>query len=109
MIDRKIFFTLVGSVTVSGFIVICTLGQSLHHQKVEAKVRTSLYELEKVEFIVREYEGKLGVFRGESETPYRIIDCNVSLLSEYDRQQLRTGIVIESDEELNSFIEDMST
>lgn len=109
MINRKIFFTLVSAVTISGFIVICTLGQSLQKQKAEAKSARIVSELEKVEYVVREYEGKLGVFRGESETPYRIIDFNVSLLSEYDREQLADGIVIGSEEELNTFIEDMST
>ena len=109
MIDRKIFFTLVSSVTISGFIVICTLGQSLHEQKAEAKRMRSLPELEQVECVVREYDGKLGGFRGESPTPYRIIDFNVSLLSEYDREQLAEGIVMESEDELKTFIEDMIT
>ncbi|MCD7891181.1 MAG: hypothetical protein LUG26_05270 [Ruminococcus sp.] len=109
MINRRIFFTLVGSVTISGFIVICTLGQSLHKQKVEAKSTHTLSELEQVECIVQEYDGKLGVFMGDSETPYRIIDCNVTLLSEYDRELLADGIVMESEEELNTFIEDMIT
>lgn len=109
MIDRKIFFTLVSSVTISGFIVICTLGQSLRNQKIEAKSANSLQELERIECIVREYDGKLGVFRGDSPTPYRIIDYNVSLLSDYDRELLSEGIVINSEEELRVFIEDMVT
>ena len=107
MIDRKIFFTLVSSVTVSGFLVICTLGQSLRQQKIEAKSANSVQELERTECIVREYDGKLGVFRGDSPVPYRIIDCNVSLLSDYDREQLSEGIVIGAETELNAFIEDM--
>lgn len=107
MIDRRIFFTLVSSVTVSGFIVICTLGQSIHHQKVEAKLSNSAIELEQIEFIVREYDGKLGVFRGSSEKPFRIIEFDVALLSEYDREQLSEGIVVGSMDELDRFIEDM--
>lgn len=109
MIDRKIFFTLVSSVTVSGFIVICTLGQTIHSQKVEAKLDNSAIELECIEFIVREYEGKLAVFRGESEKPFRIIDFDASLLSEYDRAQLADGVVFESMDELDRFIEDMTS
>ena len=109
MIDKRIFFTLMSSVTISGFIVICTRGQSLNHRKAEAKSERVPYELEQVDFIVREYEGKLGVFRGESMDPYRVIDFSVSLLSEYDREQLREGIVIESDEALDTFIEDISS
>lgn len=109
MIDRKIFFTLVSSVTVAGFIVICTLGESIRQQRIEAKSVPRVQELEQVELIVREYEGKLGVFRGESSTPYRIIDCNFSLLSDYDREILSEGIVLDSEQELNTFIEDMAS
>ena len=109
MIDRKIFFTLMSSVTVSGFIVICTLGQTIYHQKVEAKISNQPQQLESLEFIVREYNGKLGVFRGESPKPFRNIDFEVSLLSEYDRKQLSEGIVVESLDELDTFIEDMAS
>lgn len=109
MINKKIFFTLVSSVTISGFIVICTLGQTLHQQKIEAKSANNVQELERVDCIVREYEGKLGVFRGDCTTPYKTIDCNFSLLSEYDQEQLMKGIVVSSEEELNTFIEDMVT
>lgn len=109
MIDRRIFFTLMSSLTISGFIVICTLGQSLYHQKVEAKNAGFANQIEEVDLIVREYQGKLGVFRGKSEKPFRIIDFEVSLLSEYDRLQLSEGIVIKSIEELETFIEDISS
>ncbi len=109
MIDRKIFFTLMSSVTISGFIVICTLGQTVYHQKVEAKLSNTPQKLESADFIVREHDGKLGVFRGDSEKPFRIIDFDVSLLSEYDRTQLEEGIVIENMDELDTFIEDVAS
>lgn len=109
MIDRKIFFTLASSLTISGFIVICTLGQSLRQQKIEAKSANSVQELERVECIVREYQGKLGVFRGDSETPYRIIDFDFALLSDYDREQLLEGMVMEDEQALRIFLEDMTT
>jgi hypothetical protein len=109
MIDRRIFFTVVSAVTVSGFIVICTLGQSVHRQRVEAKSSGKAQQLEQVDCIVREYEGKIGIFRGESEKPYKIIDYRVNMLSEYDREQIQEGIVINSEDELKTFIEDIST
>lgn len=109
MIEKKVFFTLITSVTISGFIVICTLGQSLHQQKIEAKCNNAVQELEKVECIVREYNGKLGIFRGDSKTPYKTIDCNFSLLSEYDKELLLDGVVMKSEEELKTFLEDMVT
>ena len=110
-IDRRVYFTLLTAVTVSGFIVICTLGQSLHRQKVNAKIAESsmAQEVLQPERIVKEYNGRIGVFMGESSNPYRIIDYDISLLSEFDREQLREGIVVETDYELNRLIEDIAT
>lgn len=107
--DRKIFFTLAISLTISGFIVICTLGQSLRHKKIEAEAAKSVSRLEQAEITVREFNGKLGIFKGDGEKPYRIIDYNVNLLSDYDRRQLQEGIVMEDEEQLRIYLEDIVT
>lgn len=107
--DKKVFFTLLSSVTMSGFIVICTLSQSLSFRKAEAKAERSVKELPEPVCIVREYNGKIGVFRGGSETPYMVVDFDTSLLSEADREDIGNGIVMESSEELRHFIEDISS
>lgn len=107
--DRKIFFTLAVSLTISGFIVICTLGQSLRHKKMEAEATKSVSRLEQAEITVREFNGRLGIFKGDGEKPYRIIDYNVNLLSDYDRKQLYEGIVMENEEQLRIYLEDIIT
>lgn len=107
--DRKIFFTLAISLTISGFIVICTLGQSLRHKKIEAEAAKSVSRLEQAEITVREFNGKIGIFKGDGGKPYRIIDYNVNLLSDYDRRQLQEGIVMEDEEKLRIYLEDIVT
>lgn len=107
IISKKIFFTIFTAVTISGFIVICTLAQTVHHEKIQTKFTAN--EVLQPECIVREYDGKIGVFRGNGDKPYKIIDYDISLLSDYDRKELADGIIIESDEELRKFIEDIST
>lgn len=108
-LDKRIFLLLMTAITISGFIVICTLGQSIQRQKTAMKAADSVPDLPIAECTVREYNGKIGVFREKSEVPYRIIDYDFSLLSEYDRDQLTNGIIIESDRELQQFIEDIAT
>ncbi|MDE5764602.1 MAG: hypothetical protein K2I00_06510 [Ruminococcus sp.] len=108
-LDRKIYLILMIAITVSGFIVICTMGQSLHRQRLAAKISDVPVELPAAMCTIREYNGRIGVFKGESSVPYRVIDYNFSLLSEYDREQLTEGIVIESERELQQFIEDIAT
>ncbi len=109
IINKRILFTFMTSITISGFVVICTLGQSLRQQKIEAKMSNTVQELENPGYMVRIYGDKLGVFRGESARPFKIIDCRVNMLSDYDREMLYEGIMLETDAELNAFIEDITT
>lgn len=107
-INRKIFFIIITAIAISGFIIICTLAQSLRHTKIQTKFTAHVPEVTQPEYIIQEYSGQIGIFKGLSDKPYRIIEYDVSLLSEYDRQQISEGIIIESDEELRQFIEDIS-
>lgn len=107
-INRKIFFIIITAVAISGFIIICTLAQSVRQTKIQAKFTANVPEVVQPECIVREYNGKIGIFRGSADKPYKIIEYDVNLLSEYDRHQISEGIIIESDEELRQFIEDIS-
>lgn len=107
-INRKIFFTIITAIAVSGFIVICTLAQSVRNTKIQTRFAANVPEVVQPECTVREYNGKIGVFRGSGDKPYKVIDYDVNLLSEYDREQLSEGLVMESDEELRKFIEDIS-
>lgn len=107
-INRKIFFTIFTATAISGFIIICTIAQNIQITRTQIKSAVNVPEVSQPECIVREYNGKIGVFRGEADKPYKIIDYNINLLSEYDRQQISAGITIESDEQLRQFIEDIS-
>lgn len=108
IINRKIFFTVFAAVAASGVLVICTLAQSVRNTKIQTKFAVNVPEVTQPECIVREYNGKIGVFRGNGEKPYKIIDYNVNLLSDYDREIISAGIVMENDDELRKFIEDIS-
>lgn len=108
-LDRRIYLTLMTALTLSGFIVICTLGQSIHRQKVASRISAEVPELPAAVCEVREYNGRIGVFRSGSSTPYRIIDYDISLMSEFDREQLGEGVVMETEDELRRFIEDIAT
>lgn len=107
--DKKIYLMVMTAITISGFIIICTLGQSMHRERMAARL-SDISAAEQVSIsIIAEYEGRIGVFREGSSKPYRVIDYDFSLLSDYDKAQLTEGVVIESDHELQQFIEDIAT
>lgn len=107
---KKIFFTILAALTISGFIIICTMGQSVHRHKVETKTEAiAAAEKEAPMYTVREHEGRIAVFRGSDDSPYKFIDFDMSLLSDFDRQQLSEGIALNSDAELKAYIQDMTS
>ena len=106
--DKRIYLMLMTALTISGFIVICTLGQSIHRQKLASRISAAVPE-PTVICEVREYNGHIGVFKGGSSVPYRVIDYDISLMSDFDREQLSEGVVMETEEELRRFIEDIAT
>ena len=59
-------------------------------------------------YILREYEGKIGIFSSESKTPQQLLDVYVFTLPEADRIALRSGIRVYSSDALRSLIEDFT-
>ncbi len=60
-------------------------------------------------YIVREYDGKIGVYYQSTiiENPLKqVVDINVSQLREEDRIKLKNGIFVDSDKALAQLIED---
>ncbi len=109
MIEKRCFYTLLTSATISGVLVICTISQNIKAEKIKAKTPPIIEELETAPYVVKEYNGSLAVFRGGSSSPYKILDCDFSLLSDYDKEYLIEGISVYAEAELNSLIEDFTS
>lgn len=62
-----------------------------------------------IQFVLKEYEGKLGLFRGDAATPYQTLDFDVNYLGEYDRELLKQGIGVDTQRELEILIEDYTS
>ena len=57
-------------------------------------------------YLVKTYNGKIGIFRAETDKPFRVLDVNVNSLPKADQELLRSGISVQSSEELQTIIED---
>ena len=58
-------------------------------------------------YVVREYDGMVAVFEKHKERPVKITDTYVSSLPQGDRDNLRDGIEVNSDEKLRKLLEDL--
>lgn len=64
---------------------------------------------ERVGYTLKEYNGKIGIFRGSAEKPYTYLDTDISYLNEYDRELLLNGIEVATEQELKTLIEDLTS
>ncbi|MGI5856929.1 MAG: hypothetical protein ACOX64_10775 [Candidatus Merdivicinus sp.] len=60
-------------------------------------------------YILREYQGRLGVFTPGSETPEQVVDLLIELLPAYDQAELRSGVPIADDADLSRALEDYTS
>ncbi len=60
-------------------------------------------------FTIKEYDGKIAVYKNEDESPYVVYDSYVSLLPQQDAERLKEGIVTDDKNYLQSVIEDYTS
>jgi len=60
-------------------------------------------------YVLREHQGRIGVFTGNAGEPDMVLDVLVKYLPEYDRQILGEGIPVDSYEQLVALIEDYTS
>ena len=83
-------------------------------QRAEVKRSSFRYEpscsVEEAEFVLREYDGCIGVFSPQSEDgPITVTDIELRSLREADREIVRNGLAVADREELLSLLEDFGS
>lgn len=98
---------LLTAMTISAVLVLVSAGKAVEHEKSAAIARqTTVRRTEEPGFVLREADGHLALFRENADRPYRILDTEVWLLPEEDRQALAEGIHVASEAELRVLLED---
>ncbi|MCH3972192.1 MAG: BofC C-terminal domain-containing protein [Oscillospiraceae bacterium] len=57
-------------------------------------------------YLVKTYNGKIGIFRVGETKPFRVLEVETASLPPADQELLRSGISVQSTQELQSVIED---
>ncbi|MCM1226728.1 MAG: hypothetical protein NC320_04795 [Clostridium sp.] len=113
MARRQIIFTIIAAMALSTAIIIVSMAYSLKNRRAEAyKQNLESMQTEtqpEIGYTLREYEGEIAVFRGESETPYRRLGVYTSVMSDQDRELLKSGIFVKTESELKRLIEDYTS
>lgn len=95
------------SMTISAVLLVVSAGNAVKaHKEIQVEKAAALAEKEPVGFVLKEYEGKAALFRENSEKPYQILNLEIYLLPDADREALKQGIFAENEEELKTLLED---
>lgn len=114
MTRKHIVYMILAAAFISA-VVILTAGtisvkeQRRYYAQELAATEPSEETVPVIGYYLKAYNGELAVFRGESETPYRRLDANLSLMSDHDREELEIGIYAEDEAILKRLIEDYTS
>lgn len=61
---------------------------------------------ENYEYMIKDIDGKINVFKKGTDNPINILDKKTDILPQYDRELLSQGIYLENIEQLNKILED---
>lgn len=63
---------------------------------------------DKESYTLKEYQGRIAVFINENSEPEQVIDININIFPDRDKELLKNGITVYTAEELYRLIEDFS-
>ncbi len=60
-------------------------------------------------YTIKEYEGKIAVFKNSDKKPTTVYEAYVSLLPPQDREKLKNGIKVDNTTDLQKIVEDYTS
>ncbi|WP_197068308.1 BofC C-terminal domain-containing protein [Candidatus Soleaferrea massiliensis] len=66
----------------------------------------NINEISGVEYVLKDYDGRLAVFKSNQQKPEIVFNVYTSNLPQYDQDSLQKGVAAKDIQELNRLIED---
>lgn len=104
---RKLFLISAAAVTLSALFLSYVISSDNNTVTDNEPTQSISQEIRDVLYIMKSVDGKIGVFKPDSQKPlYTLGEVHLKSLPQYDQKLLNTGIKIYSEKELKSLIED---
>ncbi len=94
------------------FVLICVLVSFVaipvmnQHSKASQKVEPETSDTS-LSYIVKDFNGNIAVFENGSNTPFKVTEVCTNTLPKVDQERLAEGIIVHSQTELNTLLEDL--
>lgn len=80
-----------------------------HIREAAREAEKETEEEAEYQFMLKEYEGRIGIYPYDGDQPVQVLDVQVKYLPDYDQILMAEGIPVKSYQELNSLIEDYTS
>jgi hypothetical protein len=102
--SRTLLWILLGAVAAGllavGIILFCANQAALPSQKSGG---------EDCAYLLRETDGKIGLYLPDEDTPRQVLDIFTYTLPDYDQQLLKEGIPVADEEDLQKYLEEFDS
>ncbi|MBQ8514271.1 MAG: hypothetical protein IJ496_02635 [Ruminococcus sp.] len=109
MTKTRIWMMLLTALVISVVIAAGSMAASVTSPEPAAEESAAATTQINVSYVLRAWDGHIGLFRGDSERPYQELDMPLTLLSDYDRKMVEAGITVETERELRMLVEDLTS
>lgn len=82
------------------FIISAIQGDETHENEAVTAAET---------YTIKEYDGKVAVFKNQDSAPHIIYDAYISVLPDSDQERLKKGITVDNTADLQKIIEDYTS
>lgn len=93
------------------FVVLCVLISAVAIPIIKQNSTASNVETEtpsnSLSYIVKDFNGNVAVFETDSDKPFKVTEVATNTLPKIDQERLMEGIVVNSQIELNTLLEDL--
>ncbi|MEE0023705.1 hypothetical protein [Ruminococcus sp.] len=110
MEKKKVIWTILTGIVISLVIVAGTLSSAVRENAGHAQEHTGEESsLPNPGYRMQIDGDRIALFRSGSSVPYQFLDTPLMLLSEADRESLEVGIEVQTAEEMQRLVEDMTS
>lgn len=102
-------YIIISIVSILSLTAIVTNSINLLSHSEKTVTTENISEHEKATYTIRDYNGRIALFVRNNENPETVYDIFTDSLPEKDKENLRKGITVETEDEAKSLIEDYTS
>lgn len=91
---------------IAGIVIISSIIAFNYVTQNKSAPQDNMVQANEYLYILKEHDQKIGVYKANEDSPFMTIDVYINTLPSVDQQELKSGVMVQSDDKLKTIIED---